>query len=218
MRISRFSFAVAATLLLSACGSVHDDPAKHNDLSNWMNSRPSKIEESAVWKLPHGYAGHNQNLREIRSADGTVSVFPVDDAPQTAVMVDDATMLAPVTDMSHFGNLAQTVYFEHGMALISTSDRGALKAMANNLADGVSVSIVGHASTRVNTTDDPIRKKTINFEIAQKRANAVTKVLQSAGVNPSMVTAMSKGDEEPNQMPGTRDQEAADRRVEVYTK
>lgn len=214
MRISRFSFVLAATMLLTACGTVHDDPSKHSDLSNWLNSRPSKIEEKTGMWLPNGYAG--QNLREVKSADGSVSVFPIDDTP---ALQSDATMLPPpVTDMGIFGDLKQTVYFEHGSAVINTSDRGALKAMANGLSDNVAVTIVGHASTRVNTTDDPIRKKTINFEIAQKRANAVTKELKKSGVNPSLVTAMSKGDDEPNPTPGSRDQESADRRVEIYTK
>ncbi|MEZ0224083.1 MAG: OmpA family protein [Alphaproteobacteria bacterium] len=116
-----------------------------------------------------------------------------------------------------YGEMMTQIYFLHGSAHIGTADRKQLAAAARKInKSSLSVTVVGHASNRVNTTDDPIRKKEINFEIAQKRANAVTNALISQGVQPSWVMAVSKGDDEPNRNRGKRSQEAADRRAEVF--
>ena len=56
----------------------------------------------------------------------------------------------------------------------------------------------------------------INFVMAQKRANAVTRELHQDGLAPDWVMASSRGDEVPNPNPGNRTQEAADRRGDVY--
>lgn len=117
-----------------------------------------------------------------------------------------------------YGEMVQQLYFQHGSAHVGTGDRKQLATAARRIKKrgNVSVTVVGHASHRVNTTDDPIRKREINFEVAQKRANAVTNALTSQGIQPGWVMAVSKGDDEPNMHPGRRSQEAADRRVEVF--
>lgn len=220
MRVSRYIFSVFAVLMLSACGTVHDDPAQHSDLSNWMNGRPSQIGDR-TFDLPTGYSGQNAP-RKFEMAQGSVTVYPVDDAPPMPAQ-DTGMMPAPVTEtpvVNPYGQVAQEVYFDHGMSSLSDSGKQTIQSFAQGLkaeSGPVSVTVVGHASTRVDTTDDPVRRKMINFDIAQKRATAVTRELGRAGVSPDWVQAVSKGDEEPNPNPGSLGQEASDRRVQIYT-
>jgi outer membrane protein OmpA-like peptidoglycan-associated protein len=127
---------------------------------------------------------------------------------------------APVTSepVGGYGKLTNQLFFAHGSARIGSIDHKKLATTAHKLHKraGASVTVVGHASHRVNGVTDPVRKKEINFEMAQKRANAVTSALTQSGVDPGWVLAVSKGDDEPNPHRGKRSQEAADRRVEVF--
>jgi len=112
----------------------------------------------------------------------------------------------------------EQVFFAYGSSKIGKDDHRVLKTIAAHLPDRGSyeVRVVGHASKRVDGVEDPIKKKMINFEMAQKRANAVAREMYAAGVKPAWVMALSKGDEEPNPTPDGKDQEAADRRADVY--
>lgn len=224
MRFSRVILSASAAVLLSACASIHDDPSKHSDVNNWMNARPSKLEEKTGYRWPSGYAGQNeQNARELRSRDGTVSVFPVGDvapAPEAFPSPVVMTPPAPVMTQDNYGQMMLQLFYLHGSAALTAGERQQIVNVAKNVSPSqpVSLTVVGHASKRVDGVDDPVQKKMINFEMAQKRANVVTEVLTSSGVNPSWVQAISKGDEEANAVPGSRDQESADRRVEIYKK
>jgi outer membrane protein OmpA-like peptidoglycan-associated protein len=120
---------------------------------------------------------------------------------------------------SYYGNLEAKVYFDHGSSAIRKTDKSKIRKVASKTKKkgrDVSVTVVGHASRRVDRVKDPVRKKMINLAMAQKRANAVTKELHKAGLKPAWVQAVSRGDEEPNMSPGSMPQEAADRRVEIY--
>lgn len=157
----------------------------------------------------------------------SVSVYPLDHetevAPQPLMPVEPAPVepqpvVAEPVSAADYGQMMQQLFFAHGSARIGAVDHRHLHVVAQKIRkrSSVAVTVVGHASHRVNTTTDPVRKKEINFEMAQKRANAVTSALSADGVNPSWVMAVSKGDEESNPHPGKRSQEAADRRVEVF--
>jgi outer membrane protein OmpA-like peptidoglycan-associated protein len=135
--------------------------------------------------------------------------------PAPMPMQESSVVVEPLA--MGYGEMAAQIFFLHGSAHIGAGDRKQLASAARKVKKrNVSVTVVGHASHRVNTTDDPIRKKEINFEMAQKRANAVTNALISQGVEPGWVMAVSKGDDEPNMHRGKRSQEAADRRAEVF--
>ena len=173
---------------------VAEAPAQQwNDLGAYDNGMPPLGEE------------YNQN----------VTVYPVDGQPQ---YMDDGAYYQeqPVYDSQ--GQLVQQVYFKHGSSNLSKSDKDSLKSFGKTLQnDGsVGLTVVGHASQRVNGVSDPSRKHDINYKMAQKRANAVTKTLKEAGVNPGLIQTVSKGDAEANPYPGSMGQEAADRRAEVY--
>lgn len=145
----------------------------------------------------------------------SVNVFPVngDVEPYTQVMGPDM-VVGPVS-----GEMVEQIFFAHGSASINKTERRNLRELGESLArtsNPYRLSVIGHASKRVNGVTDPVQKKMINFEMAQKRANVVTEQLRAAGADPSWVMASSRGDVDPNRRPGGKSREAADRRVEVY--
>lgn len=228
MRFGRIVLPVVALMFLAGCASRSDGKV---DAWEWMNGRPSNTEKT-FGTMPTGYTGHNKNRPvlkpvfqepawnqidnyqmpegegEVAAAD-PVSVYPVDGASDASLM-----------SMDDYDQLVQQIYFLHGSSSLTAGEKKTLNSLAQGISQNatasVAVTVVGHASKRVDGVTDPLRRKMINFEMAQKRANAVTQELNRAGLNPAWVQAVSKGDEEPNPAPGTRSQEAADRRVDVY--
>jgi outer membrane protein OmpA-like peptidoglycan-associated protein/predicted small secreted protein len=152
--------------------------------------------------------------------EGAVSIFPVDgDAAPYADVEYNSYQPGVKMGIAPSGNMAEQIFFAYGSSSVGSGDRGRLHKLAANLnrmGNPYSLNVVGHASKRVDHVKDPIRKKVINFEMAQKRANAVTQALRQVGANPDWVMATSRGDEVPNPNPGLKTQEAADRRAEVY--
>jgi outer membrane protein OmpA-like peptidoglycan-associated protein len=236
MHLPRFVAAVSALLLLGACSNtyhgVHDD---YKDYERWAHNQPSRLNDS-FGKIPRGYAAQNAegiallkpagmgkvgaskydwhesgyenaitspgaNVYTPYEANDSVTVYPIDGAPAYSA-----------------GAPEQQVFFRHGSSHITPGERRFIGGIAESVRDSnTGVTVVGHASTRVDGTSDPYLRKEINFNMGQKRANAVSGVLTDAGVDPGRVTAVTKGDDEPNPNPGSRSQEAADRRVDIYT-
>jgi outer membrane protein OmpA-like peptidoglycan-associated protein len=147
----------------------------------------------------------------------TVNVYPVDgDAePYTQFRPSEQGLGYPVVT----GQMVQQIFFSHGSSSVGKPDRRSLHQLADSMvhsANTYGLNVVGHASKRVDHVKDPVEKKMINFKMAQRRANAVTAELRSAGADPHWIMASSRGDEEPNLHRGSKTQEAADRRVEVF--
>ena len=162
------------------------------------------------------------------AVNDAVSVFPLDDSTSSDGYATPAYVtpsFAPPLSISsrisdqNYGDIVQRLYFGHGSAAIAASDRRQLKEIASGLkrsTTDISVTVVGHASKRVDGVADPVKRKMVNFEMAQKRSNAVTTELGKAGVRPDWVRTVSMGDDVPNPDPGSKSQEEADRRVELY--
>lgn len=235
MRFTRFVFSFLAVMTVAAC-STQPDGSVRNEGWAWLNGRPSTVEDTTGIRMPTGYAGFNAarpplvkppgspgaekrpDWNQINNYalppahdNGNVTVYPLDGQPQaedTYVAMDD------------YGQLVQQIYFLHASSHLTPREKSDLRNLAASLVQTQSgplaVTVVGHASQRVNGVADPIRRKMINFDMAQKRANAVTNVLNQAGLSPAWVQSVSKGDEEPNANPGNKSQEAADRRVDVF--
>jgi outer membrane protein OmpA-like peptidoglycan-associated protein len=226
MRFSRFILPVVALMFLSGCASRADGKI---DAWEWLNSRSSKLEKHAG-VIPTGYAGHNKNRPVLKPVYQEKSWSDIEDyqMPEAAPVVVDTAEAYPaegheeisLMPLDGHGQLVQQLYFAHGSSRLSSSEKTTLHALAqgisHNAVSDVAVTVVGHSSARVDGVADPVRRKMINFEMAQKRANAVTNELNRAGLNPAWVQAVSKGDEEPNPAPAGRKQEDADRRVDVY--
>lgn len=152
-----------------------------------------------------------------------VTVYPVDGQPQDQGLAPIGSYdpsYAPAAE-ADYGRMVQEIYFLHASAHLTPAERKQLREVAGGIArtpEASAVTVVGHASKRVDGVSDPIQRKMINFDMAQKRAMAVTQALNDAGVRPGLVQSISRGEDAPNANPGGRSQEAADRRVEVFVR
>jgi outer membrane protein OmpA-like peptidoglycan-associated protein len=221
MRLTKLVLTLSALLVMSGCtNTYHGARDNARDTMNWMHSEPSYMEKR--WgAVPTGYYGQHKRAPLLkpranvalvwREMDGTpvdqgaVTVYPVDGAPPQ--YTDNTGQV-----YADYGQLMQQLYFDHGSAAIGRADRDKLTELGHSAAsqNTAAVTVIGHASTRVDGVADPIRRKEINFEMAQKRANAVMQVLRKAGVTPGWVEAVSKGEEE------ATGNESADRRADVF--
>ena len=245
MRLRNLLVICLGVLLLGACETFDGLKKDLGDANRWAHGHEDTAMERGVGRIPTGYVGQNRRVllkppsseisssgliwsdyteKQARAAEpknynDSVSVFPIDDqiiydSPQPGADNMPVTTLPTEYD---YGTMVQQVFFAYGSSYIPTPDRRKLQDLAKSLmGTPVSLTVVGHASKNVNGVTDPMQKKLINFEMAQKRANAVTQQLKKAGLSPEWVKAVSKGDEEPNLIPGSRLQEEADRRVEIY--
>ncbi len=169
----------------------------------------------------HSEVRYNENVK-VYPVDGDEDVLQ-NDAPCATqpLAAQPMTMKesVPAVPMGVTGDMVEQIFFDHGSSRIGKIDRNNLRELAESLAakgGTYDLTVVGHASQRVDGVTDPLRKKMINFEMALKRATAVAAELRKAGVKHDWVKSMSKGEEEPNPAPGDKGQEAADRRAEVY--
>lgn len=166
---------------------------------------------------------YNKNVTVYLPDDDSVgSDYPapiiVSSAGKSGIDNSDLTpvTLVPPPVMSEPERMQQ-LFFSHASAAIDLQDKKHLQRVAQGLKNNPQqITVVGHASTRVDNVTDPVEKKMINFRMAQRRADAVTGEMKKSGVQPDWVEAVSKGDEEPNPNPGHLTQEAADRRVDVF--
>jgi len=222
MRFIRFSFSLLAVIMLTACTAS----AKKED--GWVAKTEKTIEDVTGYPIPTGYAGARRLLKppvEEAEAVAEVSWNEIDNYNVPPAMPTEPMAVYPTDGMttvvgSNYGSLMQQVFFLYGSDRIAAGAQAELGNLAASLMQtqygALSVTVVGHASEEVKGIADPVRRKAINFEMAQKRANAVMGVLTAAGLNPVWVQVVSKGDEEPNMNPGDKPQELADRRVEVF--
>jgi outer membrane protein OmpA-like peptidoglycan-associated protein len=206
------SFSVRATRAVSPSGlvwhKIDNYDIQHPEMPS-RNAAPLSSYSPPQEPVTNGIVEYNQS----------VNVFPVDGDTEPYTQVNGQNMALSMNTQRPEGDLAEQVFFAHGSAAIAGIDRRNLHELGESLARTTGtykISVVGHASRRVNNVSDPLKKKMINFEMAQKRANAVTNELRRAGADPSMIVAISKGDTEPNPRPGDRSREAADRHADVY--
>ena len=114
-----------------------------------------------------------------------LTVFPVDgdDAPYRAADAQDAPKDEAGKEDSKFeyindgdavqGELVDELYFAHGSASISQADLNGLYDLSADVADlgeGIHISVVGHASERVDNVNDPAMKDKINTKMSERRA------------------------------------------------
>lgn len=112
-----------------------------------------------------------------------------------------------------YGQMLEKFYFAHGSSSLTPKNKSKLNVAANEIksaGEKVNLTVVGHASKRVEGVKDPVRRQMINLEMAQKRANSVVSALKKSGVKPSWIETVSKGDEM------ATGNESTDRRVDLY--
>ncbi|HYD17831.1 MAG TPA: OmpA family protein [Patescibacteria group bacterium] len=237
MRFTKSVLTLLAVAALSSCTNTYHGARENvKDNFRWLHGKPSHMAKH--WgPAPTGYSGQNiHNVMLLKPADKYLPTWhtwhiynkPLPPGADGVVVVESTrtyTVTDPGTDtgvgypQQGYGQVVQEIYFSHGSSRIGSNDRAQLQQFADSIKgseNAVALTVVGHASTRVDGVTDPIRRKEINFEMAQKRANAVTGILKQSGVTPAWIEAISRGDEEPNMNPGDKSQEAADRRAELY--
>jgi len=103
------------------------------------------------------------------------------------------------------------IYFKHGSAALSNADKQMIKDFIASV-EGQSVTVIGHSSKPVHVTEDPVQKGIVNLKMSAKRAETVAEALLRAGLTPSRVETVAKGDA------ASMDQETKDRRVEIFVR
>lgn len=187
-------------------------------------SFPASAELTGLYEIEPAESSVDQNtakkLAPVTYEGGAVSVFPVDaDSSPYEDKGYDYVRMGQENGAISSGTMETQLFFAYGSSRIGTHERRKLHQLAAQLHEQESaykVNIVGHASKRVDYVTDPVSKKMINFEMALKRATAVTQALRHEGIRPDLLMATSIGDTMPNPNPGLKTQEASDRRVEVY--
>ncbi len=148
----------------------------------------------------------------------SVDVFPVsgDMAPYATL----STISNEYAGNDSYDNAqVEQVYFPYGSAHVSAINRKNLSELAHSLTrqnTDYRLTVVGHASQAVDDVTDPLRRKIINFKMAQKRAFAVAHILIRAGAAPHWVEAKSVGATEPAHHLHGLSQQAADQRADVF--
>jgi len=102
------------------------------------------------------------------------------------------------------------VSFDTGRSDIKSNLRPILDQFANGLSDqpNTEVRIVGHT--------DNVGSDAVNNPLSLQRAQSARDYLTAHGVNPSRVTIMGRGEQEPIATNATMDGRAQNRRVEIF--
>lgn len=106
-------------------------------------------------------------------------------------------------------SLPNNVLFATDSAVVSGTSQSDLFAVAQSLNNNpnTTVSVIGHTD---NTGD-----AAYNFDLSQRRAQAVTSVLISGGVAPSRIRSIGRGEDAPIATNLTAEGRAQNRRVEI---
>jgi outer membrane protein OmpA-like peptidoglycan-associated protein len=88
-----------------------------------------------------------------------------------------------------------TIYFNHGSARLSPSDKRTLSSIASAAQQGRAVKVIGHASKRADTSSS-VAAKEANLKISATRASVVMKELARKGVNAKQIQPIALGDSE----------------------
>lgn len=111
--------------------------------------------------------------------------------------------------------LAGTVYFGHGSTGLSGSERAAIRKLAEEAEQsGAIVRILGHASSRTGDMELQLHDR-VNFQISQKRAEAIAKVMIQAGLPADRVYVEALADTAPAYYEIMPSGEAGNRRAEI---
>lgn len=111
--------------------------------------------------------------------------------------------------------LASTIYFGHGSANLTDTERREIADIAQAAAaNGAAIQVIGHTSAR--TADLSMRDhETANLAMSMRRAQAVANVLIHAGMPADRVIVEARGDAQPEFYEVMPAGEAGNRRAEI---
>ena len=153
-----------------------------------------------------------------------VNVYPVDgdrspyeDSLEVAQSVEEVKYVNHSSDIA--GEVSKQIFFEYGSAKINPAQMEKIKNLSYEIVssgNAYEVSVVGHASKRVDKVKSKKLKQKINQRMSEVRAQTVSGVLAEIGIPSQLVVISAVGADVPNPTPGTLPQEVADRRVDIY--
>ncbi len=174
--------------------------------------------ETDVRKLTHRETQLAQNLEqtsallarreaEIAAMRGTYDALVEDLQDEVAAGQIEIERLSSSLNL----NLSQGVLFGNASADVSPGGVGVLRKLATQLSGiNYQVEIIGH------TDNVPIgRSYPSNWELAGARASSVVRLLADAGVDPSRMSAVSRGEYAPIASNETAQGRASNRRIEI---
>lgn len=129
----------------------------------------------------------------------------------SALAADSGATAASAPPARRVGN--KTIYTLAGIAFSSGSAR--LTAAAQASLRRMAAAIGSRKSVRVEAHTDNQGADGANLALSQKRADAVRQVLLDSGLAPSLVTAVGKGEVDPQADNRTAEGRARNRRVEI---
>ena len=105
--------------------------------------------------------------------------------------------------------LPQDILFATDSTAVSGSMRGDLATLANsmNRYPNTTVNVIGHT--------DNVGDAAYNFDLSQRRAQAVSSILINAGVSPARIRSVGRGEDQPIATNLTPEGRQANRRVEI---
>lgn len=105
--------------------------------------------------------------------------------------------------------LPQDILFATNSTSVSGASRSDLSALASSINSypDTTVNVVGHT--------DSEGAAAFNFDLSQRRAQAVTSVLINAGVSPQRIRSTGRGEDQPVATNQTNEGRQANRRVEI---
>ena len=108
-----------------------------------------------------------------------------------------------------FQQRAQDILFATNSTEVSGRSQADLRTLANSMNQypNTTVNVIGHT--------DNVGDASFNFDLSQRRAQAVTSVLISSGVSPSRIVSTGRGEDAPVATNLTAEGRQANRRVEI---
>jgi outer membrane protein OmpA-like peptidoglycan-associated protein len=105
-----------------------------------------------------------------------------------------------------------TLYFLEGTTDLTTESAPQLVALRAEIArrTGAEVQVTGHTDTLGSTED--------NDALSRNRADEILGLLASGGIDPTLMTAVGRGERELRELTGDGERNAANRRVEVIVR
>ena len=109
-------------------------------------------------------------------------------------------------------NMTQDVLFASGASEVNSTGQAVLRKVAERLKD-----VPHHVVVEGHTDDVPIRSSRYptNWELAGGRAAGVVRILETQGIDPARLRAISRGETRPRDSNATPEGRARNRRIEV---
>lgn len=169
-----------------------------NMVKSLANEEDEKVEPAKV------VAVKSQDLEDIKE-ENTVNISQEE---SEKVSVDEGK--------PSLRYLAAVIYFNNGGSFVDNEGRAKLREIAKIAKkNNAQIEVYGFASSRTRNAD-PVTHKLINFKVSAERADKVSALLRSMGVNKDNISTMALSDSSPMYKEVMPEGERLNRRAEIY--